>query len=41
MGAIPQQRVQDAWQPLAFFSRKLSPAHQKYSAYDRETLAIY
>jgi hypothetical protein len=26
MGAILQQRVQDVWQSLAFFSRKLSPA---------------
>jgi hypothetical protein len=41
MGAILQQRVQDVWQPLAFFSRNVSPAQQKYSAYDRERLAIY
>ena len=41
MGAVLQQRVQDVWQPLTFFSRKLSPAQQKYSAYDRELLAIY
>jgi cleavage and polyadenylation specificity factor subunit 1 len=41
MGAVLQQRVQDVWQPLAFFSRKLSPAQQKYSAYNRELLAIY
>jgi len=41
MGAVLQQRVQDVWQPLAFFSRKLSPAQQKYSAYDRELLVIY
>jgi len=41
MGAVLQQRVQDFWQPLAFFSRKLSPAQQNYSAYDREPLAIY
>ena len=40
MGAVLQQRVQDAWQPLVF-SRKLSPAQQKYSAYDREPLANY
>jgi cleavage and polyadenylation specificity factor subunit 1 len=40
MGAVLQQRVQGAWQPLAF-SRKLRPARQKYSAYDRELLAIY
>ena len=36
MGAVLQQRVQGGWQPLAFFPRKLSPAQQKYSAYDRE-----
>jgi hypothetical protein len=30
-----------AWQPLAFFSKKLNPAQQKYSAHDRELLAIY
>jgi cleavage and polyadenylation specificity factor subunit 1 len=41
MNAVLHQRVQNAWQPLAFFSRKLSPATQKYSAYDRELLAIY
>ena len=41
MGAVIQQRAQGGWQPLAFFSRKLSPAQQKYSAYDRELLAIY
>jgi cleavage and polyadenylation specificity factor subunit 1 len=40
MGAVLQQQVQDVWQPLAFFSRKLSPAQQKYSAYDRELLSI-
>jgi hypothetical protein len=41
MGAVLQQRVQAAWQPLAIFSRKLSPAQQKYSTYDRRLLAIY
>jgi hypothetical protein len=41
MGTVLQQQVQDVWQPLAFFSRKLSPAQQKYSAYERELLAIY
>jgi cleavage and polyadenylation specificity factor subunit 1 len=41
MGAVLQQRAQDVWQPLAFFSRKLSPVQQKYSAYDRELLVIY
>jgi cleavage and polyadenylation specificity factor subunit 1 len=41
MGTMLQQRVKNAWQPLAFFSKKLNPAQQKYSAYDRELLAIY
>ncbi|XP_023713537.1 uncharacterized protein LOC111867700 [Cryptotermes secundus] len=41
MGAVLQQLVKNAWQPLALFSRKLNPAQQKYSAYDRELLAIY
>jgi len=41
MGTVLQQRVQDVCQTLAFFSRKLSPAQQKYSDYDRELLAIY
>jgi hypothetical protein len=41
MGAVLQQRVKNAWRPLAFFSKKFNPAQQKYSAYDRELLAIY
>ena len=41
MGAVLQEQLQDVWQALAFFSRKLSPAQQKYSAYDKELLAIY
>jgi hypothetical protein len=32
MGAVLQQRIHNSWQPLAFFSRKLNPAQQKYSA---------
>jgi hypothetical protein len=41
MDAVLRQRVKNAWQPLAFFSKKLNPAQQKYSAYDRKLLAIY
>jgi hypothetical protein len=41
MGAVLQQRVDNAWQPLVFFSKKLNSAQQKYSAYDRELLAVY
>ncbi|CAH2097753.1 unnamed protein product [Euphydryas editha] len=41
LGAVLQQWKEDQWQPLAFFSRKLSPSQRKYSPYDRELLAIY
>jgi cleavage and polyadenylation specificity factor subunit 1 len=41
MGAVLQQRVDNIWQPLSFFSRKLNTAQQKYIAYDRELLAVY
>jgi cleavage and polyadenylation specificity factor subunit 1 len=40
MGAVLQQRVDNAWQPLAY-SKKLNLAQQIYSAYDRELLAVY
>jgi hypothetical protein len=41
MGAVLQQCVDNAWQPPAFFSKKPNPAQQKYSAYDRNLLAVY
>lgn len=41
IGAVLQQYKAGDWEPLAFFSRKLSPSQQKYSPYDRELLAIY
>jgi cleavage and polyadenylation specificity factor subunit 1 len=41
MGVVLQQLVDNTWQPLAFFSRKLNPSQQKYIAYDRELLAVY
>lgn len=41
IGGVLQQLQDGHWQPLAFFSRKLSPTQQKYSPYDRELLAIY
>ena len=41
IGAALQQRIDDDWEPLAFFSRKLSTAERKYATYDRELLAIY
>ena len=41
IGAVLQQFKNQTWQPLCFFSRRLTPAQCKYSAYDRELLAIY
>lgn len=41
IGGVVEQLVNHNWQPLAFFSKKLSPAQLKYSAYDRELLAAY
>ena len=40
MRTVLQQRTKDAWQPL-IFSKKMCTAQQKYSAHDREMLAIY
>lgn len=41
MGAQIEQLQGHTWVPLAFFSRKLSTTEQKYSAFDRELLAVY
>lgn len=41
IGAVLNVETPTGFKPLAFFSRKLSPAEQKYSTYDRELLAIY
>jgi cleavage and polyadenylation specificity factor subunit 1 len=41
VGAVLEQLVEGSWQPLAFFSRQLRPAERKYSAFDRELLALY
>ncbi|GBP85600.1 Transposon Tf2-11 polyprotein [Eumeta japonica] len=41
LGAVLQQYKDKAWEPLAFYSHKLSPAQRNYSPYDRELLAIY
>ena len=39
VGAVLSQGSQQ--QPLAFYSKKLSTAEAKYSAFDRELLALY
>lgn len=41
VGAVHEQWVDGAWQPLAFFSRQLRPSERKYSTFDRELLALY
>jgi len=40
-GAVLQQFVDNAWQPLAFFSKKLSQRHSDWPPFHRELLAIY
>ena len=43
VGAVLQQRPKEGgpWEPLAYFSKKLKPPEMKYSAFDRELLAVY
>lgn len=41
LGAVLQQKINEEWQPLAFFSKKMNRAQTSYSAYDRELLSIY
>ena len=41
VGGVLQQYIDNIWQPLSFFSKKLTPAETRYSAFDRELLAVY
>ena len=41
VGAVLQQQYQQQLQPLAYFSRQLKPAEQRYSTFGRELLAMY
>ena len=41
VGAELSQLRGGTWFPIAFFSKKLQPAQVKYSAFDRELLAMY
>ncbi|KAJ8409956.1 hypothetical protein AAFF_G00209970 [Aldrovandia affinis] len=41
VGAVYEQWVGGAWQPLAFFSHQLSPSERKYSTFDRELLGLW
>ena len=41
VGGVLQQRIDNVWQPLSFFSKKLAPAETRHSGFDRELLAVY
>ena len=41
IGAVLEQFISGSWQPLSFFSKALSLAESKYSAFDRELLAVH
>ena len=41
LGAALNQLINNVWNPLGFFSRKLTPTEVKYSPYDRELLAVF
>jgi cleavage and polyadenylation specificity factor subunit 1 len=41
MGALLQQHIENAWQPLNFVSKEFNPAQQLYSENDGELQAIY
>ena len=41
VGGVLQQYLNGMWQPLSFFSKKLSPAETRYGAFDRELLTVY
>eukprot|EP00096_Caligus_rogercresseyi_P008993 TRINITY_DN296_c0_g2_i1.p1 TRINITY_DN296_c0_g2~~TRINITY_DN296_c0_g2_i1.p1 ORF type:complete len:1084 (+),score=65.75 TRINITY_DN296_c0_g2_i1:228-3479(+) len=40
IGAVLEHWVDDAWMPIAFFSKSLDKTQQNYSTFDRELLAI-
>lgn len=43
IGAVLQQLdpISNEWEPLGFYSKRLTPTQTKYSAFDRELLGIY
>lgn len=41
VGAVLQQFVNGEWQPISFFSRKLTSTERRYSTFGRELLAVY
>ena len=41
IGGVLEQETEEGRRPLSFFSRKLTPAEEKYSTFDRELLAVH
>ena len=41
VGAVLQQCIEGSWQPLAFFSKKLTPTECRYHTFGRELLSVY
>ena len=41
VGGVLEQKINGKWYPLAFFSKQLSSVERKYSAFDRELLALH
>lgn len=41
VGTVLQTEVRGSLKPLGYFSRRMTDTERKYSAYDRELLAIY
>jgi hypothetical protein len=39
IGGVMQQKSEDHWKPLGFFSHKLMDTESRYSTFDRELLA--
>lgn len=41
VGAVIHQIINEQLQPLAFYSKRMTETQKRYSAYDRELLAVY
>ena len=41
VGGALHQLVDGSWQPMAFYSKRLQPAEERYSTFGRELLAMY
>ena len=41
VGAVLQQRIDDVWRPLGYFSKTLTQTQQKYATFDRELLGAF